>query len=193
MSPGCCARCGSTSRVLVSFPCALRERSGWRCFPPDSLPMPDIPCNQDPHIIISEATTMHPPSLQCVTPSFVGGLDSCGTPGCIHDEVLPGILMPPTSQGHSRIRNLMAPVLKLSSHYLNFNPTYTTRINATSCHVQLHICKSSLRPSLHRKSPNLSQKELSCQHHYHLVESWCPKYIETQRRCPPTIAGKQYW
>lgn len=37
------------------------------------------------------------------------------------------------------------------------------------------------------------QKELSCQHHYHLVESWCPKYIETQKRCPPTVVSKQYW
>lgn len=37
------------------------------------------------------------------------------------------------------------------------------------------------------------QKELSCQHHYHLVESWCSKYIETERRCPPTIVRKQYW
>ncbi|KAH7165409.1 hypothetical protein EDB81DRAFT_838177 [Dactylonectria macrodidyma] len=34
---------------------------------------------------------------------------------------------------------------------------------------------------------NYIYKELSCQHHYHLVESWCPKYIETERRCPPTI------
>lgn len=40
---------------------------------------------------------------------------------------------------------------------------------------------------------NYTQKELSCQHHYHLVESWCPKYIETERRCPPTIVSKQYW
>ncbi|KFH41735.1 hypothetical protein ACRE_075270 [Hapsidospora chrysogenum ATCC 11550] len=40
---------------------------------------------------------------------------------------------------------------------------------------------------------NYIYKELSCQHHYHLVESWCPKYIETQRRCPPTIVSKQYW
>jgi hypothetical protein len=37
------------------------------------------------------------------------------------------------------------------------------------------------------------QKELSCQHHYYLVESWCSKYIETERRCPPTIVSKQYW
>ncbi|KAG5917531.1 hypothetical protein E4U42_007207, partial [Claviceps africana] len=36
-------------------------------------------------------------------------------------------------------------------------------------------------------------KELSCQHHYHLVESWCSKYIETARRCPPTIVSRQYW
>ena len=66
---------------------------------------------------------MHPPSLQCVLHHSWVGLDSCGTPGCIHDEVLPGILMPPTSQGHSWIRDLMGPamVLKLSSHYLNFN------------------------------------------------------------------------
>ncbi|KAH6881031.1 hypothetical protein B0T10DRAFT_531614 [Thelonectria olida] len=34
---------------------------------------------------------------------------------------------------------------------------------------------------------NYIYKELSCRHHYHLVESWCPKYIETERRCPPTI------
>ncbi|KAF5659676.1 hypothetical protein FCIRC_12417 [Fusarium circinatum] len=40
---------------------------------------------------------------------------------------------------------------------------------------------------------NYIYKELSCQHHYHLVESWCPKYIETERRCPPTIVSKQYW
>ncbi|KAG9250622.1 uncharacterized protein F5Z01DRAFT_349434 [Emericellopsis atlantica] len=40
---------------------------------------------------------------------------------------------------------------------------------------------------------NYIYKELSCQHHYHLVESWCPKYIETQKRCPPTIVSKQYW
>ncbi|KAH6977709.1 hypothetical protein EDB80DRAFT_593491 [Ilyonectria destructans] len=33
------------------------------------------------------------------------------------------------------------------------------------------------------------QKKLSCQHHYHLVDSWCPKYIETERRCQPTIAS----
>ncbi|KAF5962419.1 hypothetical protein FBULB1_14194 [Fusarium bulbicola] len=39
---------------------------------------------------------------------------------------------------------------------------------------------------------NYIYKELSCQHHYHLVESWCPKYIETERRCPPTIVSKQY-
>lgn len=37
------------------------------------------------------------------------------------------------------------------------------------------------------------QKELKCQHHYHLVESWCPKYIQTERRCVPTIVSKQYW
>ncbi|KAG6263819.1 hypothetical protein E4U49_002043 [Claviceps purpurea] len=37
------------------------------------------------------------------------------------------------------------------------------------------------------------QKELSCQHHYHLVESWCSKYIETERRCRPNIVSKQYW
>ncbi|PNP50347.1 hypothetical protein THARTR1_08951 [Trichoderma harzianum] len=36
-------------------------------------------------------------------------------------------------------------------------------------------------------------KELKCQHHYHLVESWCPKYIATERRCTPTIVSKQYW
>ncbi|PWI69134.1 hypothetical protein PCL_01519 [Purpureocillium lilacinum] len=36
------------------------------------------------------------------------------------------------------------------------------------------------------------RKELSCQHHYHLVESWCSKYIETERRCPPTVVSKQY-
>ncbi|TWU75728.1 hypothetical protein ED733_007715 [Metarhizium rileyi] len=40
---------------------------------------------------------------------------------------------------------------------------------------------------------NYIYKELSCQHHYHLVESWCSKYIETERRCPPTIVSKQYW
>ncbi|KAH6953747.1 hypothetical protein BKA56DRAFT_504711, partial [Ilyonectria sp. MPI-CAGE-AT-0026] len=28
---------------------------------------------------------------------------------------------------------------------------------------------------------------------YHLVESWCPKYIETERRCLPTIVSRQYW
>jgi hypothetical protein len=38
-----------------------------------------------------------------------------------------------------------------------------------------------------------SQKELSCEHHYHLVESWCPKYIETQKRCTPNVVSKQYW
>lgn len=37
------------------------------------------------------------------------------------------------------------------------------------------------------------QKELSCQHHYHLVESWCPEYIETQKRCKPKVVSKQYW
>ncbi|ODA83857.1 hypothetical protein RJ55_02373 [Drechmeria coniospora] len=40
---------------------------------------------------------------------------------------------------------------------------------------------------------NYIYKELSCQHHYHLVQSWCSKYIETQRRCPPTVVSKQYW
>ncbi|CAH0015218.1 unnamed protein product, partial [Clonostachys rhizophaga] len=40
---------------------------------------------------------------------------------------------------------------------------------------------------------NYIYKELSCQHHYHLVESWCPKYIETQQRCTPKIVSKQYW
>ncbi|GJN73434.1 hypothetical protein PLICBS_007512 [Purpureocillium lilacinum] len=40
---------------------------------------------------------------------------------------------------------------------------------------------------------NYIYKELSCQHHYHLVESWCSKYIETERRCPPTVVSKQYW
>ncbi|KAH7302990.1 hypothetical protein B0I35DRAFT_336238, partial [Stachybotrys elegans] len=35
--------------------------------------------------------------------------------------------------------------------------------------------------------------KLSCQHHYHLVESWCPKYIATGRRCPPVVVRKQYW
>ncbi|KAH8669266.1 hypothetical protein BGZ61DRAFT_364192, partial [Ilyonectria robusta] len=30
-------------------------------------------------------------------------------------------------------------------------------------------------------------------HHYHLVESWCPKDIETERRCLPTIVCRQYW
>ncbi|KAH6970493.1 hypothetical protein BKA56DRAFT_646955 [Ilyonectria sp. MPI-CAGE-AT-0026] len=39
---------------------------------------------------------------------------------------------------------------------------------------------------------NYIYKELSCQHHYHLVESWCLKYIETERRCPPNIVSKQY-
>ncbi|KAL3962378.1 hypothetical protein ACCO45_003901 [Purpureocillium lilacinum] len=39
---------------------------------------------------------------------------------------------------------------------------------------------------------NYIYKELSCQHHYHLVESWCSKYIETERRCPPTVVSKQY-
>ncbi|KAJ9412764.1 hypothetical protein QL093DRAFT_2090707 [Fusarium oxysporum] len=38
-----------------------------------------------------------------------------------------------------------------------------------------------------------AQKELSCQHYYHLVQSWCPKYIETERRCLPTIVSRQYW
>ena len=37
------------------------------------------------------------------------------------------------------------------------------------------------------------QRELSCQHFYHLVESWCEEYIETGRRCPPKIVSKQYW
>ncbi|KAH6952387.1 hypothetical protein BKA56DRAFT_605475 [Ilyonectria sp. MPI-CAGE-AT-0026] len=40
---------------------------------------------------------------------------------------------------------------------------------------------------------NYIHKELSCQHHYYIVESWCPKYIKTERRCPPTIVRKQYW
>ncbi|KFA66700.1 hypothetical protein S40285_04996 [Stachybotrys chlorohalonatus IBT 40285] len=40
---------------------------------------------------------------------------------------------------------------------------------------------------------NYIYRELSCQHHYHLVESWCPKYIETERRCPPVVVSKQYW
>ncbi|KAH7237904.1 hypothetical protein B0J15DRAFT_406218 [Fusarium solani] len=40
---------------------------------------------------------------------------------------------------------------------------------------------------------NYIYKELSCQHHYYLVESWCPKYIETERRCLPTIVSRQYW
>ncbi|KAL6855654.1 hypothetical protein J3F83DRAFT_718567 [Trichoderma novae-zelandiae] len=40
---------------------------------------------------------------------------------------------------------------------------------------------------------NYIYKELKCQHHYHLVESWCPKYIATERRCTPTIVSKQYW
>ncbi|EGR46998.1 uncharacterized protein TRIREDRAFT_109346 [Trichoderma reesei QM6a] len=40
---------------------------------------------------------------------------------------------------------------------------------------------------------NYIYKELKCQHHYHLVESWCPKYIATERRCTPIIVSKQYW
>ncbi|KFA48711.1 hypothetical protein S40293_09769 [Stachybotrys chartarum IBT 40293] len=40
---------------------------------------------------------------------------------------------------------------------------------------------------------NYIYRELSCQHYYHLVESWCPKYIETERRCPPVVVLKQYW
>ncbi|CEJ80689.1 hypothetical protein VHEMI00860 [[Torrubiella] hemipterigena] len=40
---------------------------------------------------------------------------------------------------------------------------------------------------------NYIYKELSCQHHYHLVESWCSKYIATERRCPPKVISKQYW
>ncbi|KAH7186620.1 hypothetical protein DER44DRAFT_681727 [Fusarium oxysporum] len=40
---------------------------------------------------------------------------------------------------------------------------------------------------------NYIYKELSCQHYYHLVQSWCPKYIETERRCLPTIVSRQYW
>ncbi|KAH6951023.1 hypothetical protein BKA56DRAFT_564912 [Ilyonectria sp. MPI-CAGE-AT-0026] len=40
---------------------------------------------------------------------------------------------------------------------------------------------------------NYIHKELSCQHHHYIVESWCPKYIKTERRCPPTIVRKQYW
>ncbi|KAG6000514.1 hypothetical protein E4U21_005396 [Claviceps maximensis] len=39
----------------------------------------------------------------------------------------------------------------------------------------------------------LPQRELRCQHHYHLVESWCKKYIETERRCTPIVVTKQYW
>ncbi|CAI6090983.1 unnamed protein product, partial [Clonostachys chloroleuca] len=39
---------------------------------------------------------------------------------------------------------------------------------------------------------NYIYKELSCQHHYHLVESWCPKYTESQQRCAPKIVSKQY-
>ncbi|ATY65454.1 hypothetical protein A9K55_002000 [Cordyceps militaris] len=39
---------------------------------------------------------------------------------------------------------------------------------------------------------NYIYRELSCQHHYHLVQSWCSKYIETEKRCPPTIVCKQY-
>ncbi|KAH7319579.1 hypothetical protein B0I35DRAFT_352877 [Stachybotrys elegans] len=40
---------------------------------------------------------------------------------------------------------------------------------------------------------NYIYRELSCQHHYHLVESWCPKYIATEKRCPPVVVSKQYW
>ncbi|KAI3573363.1 hypothetical protein IWW34DRAFT_794183 [Fusarium oxysporum f. sp. albedinis] len=38
-----------------------------------------------------------------------------------------------------------------------------------------------------------TQKVLSCQHYYHLVQSWCPKYMKTERRCQPTIVSRQYW
>ncbi|KAH8662781.1 hypothetical protein BGZ61DRAFT_296253, partial [Ilyonectria robusta] len=40
---------------------------------------------------------------------------------------------------------------------------------------------------------NYIYKEFSCQHHYQLVEFWCPKYIEIERRCLLTIVRKQYW
>ncbi|CAG9982631.1 unnamed protein product, partial [Clonostachys byssicola] len=58
----------------------------------------------------------------------------------------------------------------------------------------LHILHSQ-KPAKTTSSSmcNYIYKELSCQHHYHLVESWCPKYIETQQRCTPKIVSKQYW
>ncbi|KAH7304587.1 hypothetical protein B0I35DRAFT_340639, partial [Stachybotrys elegans] len=40
---------------------------------------------------------------------------------------------------------------------------------------------------------NYIYRELSCQHYYYLVESWCLKYIATEKRCPPVVSRKQYW
>lgn len=73
--------------------------------------------------------------------------------------------------------------------------------NDDNHHVQLHLRASRLlrfsRPASVASSIRCTiltflQRELSCQHHYHLVQSWCPKYIETEKRCPPTIVCKQY-
>ncbi|KND85068.1 hypothetical protein TOPH_09301 [Tolypocladium ophioglossoides CBS 100239] len=53
-----------------------------------------------------------------------------------------------------------------------------------------YIYPSALPNAVHANKPAAEQKELSCQHHYHLVESWCSKYIETERRCPPTVGQR---
>ncbi|KAH7303042.1 hypothetical protein B0I35DRAFT_365679 [Stachybotrys elegans] len=40
---------------------------------------------------------------------------------------------------------------------------------------------------------NYIYRKYSCQHYYYLVDSWCPKYIETWKKCDPVVVRNQYW
>lgn len=95
------------------------------------------------------------------------------------------------------VHDYITSLLCLIVYHPSENHPYTLHLDdpptASLHHVQLHVHTIPSTSRHESRIAHTEQKEWSCQHHYHLVESWCPKYIETERRCPPTIVSKQYW